>query len=218
VEESGSKLNFWNAILIGIVTVVAALVAWRASVAGDASGDADYDGLRSVVNMQESTTLGTVEAYAHAQAYANYRRYAESAATLEEQLEETPGNVELQKRLKETEVLVDSKLSMFPNKLIERSKEGGGSYNAGREVAQHVASEARTKDTTSEEHFQEAEVARTKTEKLLLGVVILTLSLGCLTLVEALEGAAQRASFGAGLLLALAGTVYSVAMEVTKHG
>jgi len=75
-SEAHDRLLFTNAILIAFITVFAALVAWRASVAGDATGDADYDGLKAVVASEEVHTLATVEALVHAQAYANYRRYS----------------------------------------------------------------------------------------------------------------------------------------------
>ncbi len=220
MAEEEDRLNFWNAILIAVVTVFAALVAWRASVSGDAAGDNDYDGLRSVVNAQEVQTLGTVEAYTHSQAYANYRRYNETATTLGEELEEAQGReaAELTRKLAEAEVLVDAKLKMFPNKFIEReAKSDASSYNVRREIGQYVANQARSRDMQSDEHFKAAEASRTKTERLLMGVVILTLALVCLTLVEALEGAACTAFFGGGVLLTVAGVVFSIMAEVAKY-
>jgi hypothetical protein len=214
------RLNFWNAILIALVTVLAALVAWRASVAGDAAGDNDYDGLRSLVSVQEVQTLGTVEAYVHSQAYANYRRYDETATTLDEELEEASGKeaVDLRRKKREAEVLVDAKLKMFPNKFIERqAKSDQSSYNARREIGQYVANQSRTRDLAPDPHFAAAEAYRTKTERLLLGVVFLTLSLVCLTLVEAFEGGARKASFVLGLLLGLGGMAFSIAMELAKY-
>lgn len=220
MDEEDDKLNFWNAILIAIVTVCAALVAWRASVSADAAGDNDYDGLRSVVNAQEANTLGTVEAFTHAQAYANYRRYDETVNTLNEELEEASGREakDLEKKVKDAEVLVDAKLKMFPNKFMERDgKSGQSRYNTRREVGQYVANLARTRDMLSDEHFQDAERYRTKTEKLLLGVVILSLSMVALTLVETFEGTTRKLSFVVGLVLALGGVGFSIAMELAKY-
>lgn len=218
-DEEEDRLNFWNAILIALVTVFAALVAWRASVSGDAAGDNDYDGLRSVVNVQEVQTLGTVEAYVHAQAYANYRRYDETVNALDEELEDASGREasDLKRKRREAGVLVDAKLKMFPNKFIEReSKSDQSSYNTRREVGQFLANQSRTRDFASETHFKEAEVYRTKTERLLLGVVILSLALVCLTLVESFEGGPRKASFVSGLLLGIAGVAFSLAVELDK--
>lgn len=219
-DDDNDSLTFWNAILIAIVTVVAALVAWRASVSGDAAGDNDYDGLRAVVNVQEVRTLGTVEAYTHAQAYANYRRYDETVNTLEEELEEATGKeaADLARRQSEASVLVDAKLKMFPNKFMERSAQtDANQYNAQREIGEYMANQARTREMAPESYFKDAEAMRAKTEKLLMGVVILSLSLVCLTLVEAFEGGTRKVSFLLGLLLAIAGTAFSVMMEVAKY-
>jgi hypothetical protein len=206
--------------LIAFITVFAALVAWRASVAGDATGDADYDGLKAVVASEEVHTLATVEALVHAQAYANYRRYAGTVDALDEELEVASGSeaADLQRKRREADILVDTKLRMFPNKFIERSNKSGDSiYNTRREVGQYVANKKRTRDLTSEDDFKAAEAYRGKTEKLLWGVVLLTLSLVCFTLVEALEGAAAKMAFGGGLLLGIAGVTYSIAMELAKY-
>ncbi|MBS2036884.1 hypothetical protein JST97_17970 [bacterium] len=219
-DDASDRMDFWNAILIAIVTVCAALVAWRASIAADAAGDNDYDGLRAVVNVEEATTMGTVEAYTHAQAYANYRRYEEMASSLADEEEEASGREasELARKRRDAEVMVDEKLKMFPNKFMERDgKSGQNSYNTRREIGQYVANIGRTKDMQSEEHFQDAERFRTKSEKLLMGVVFLSISLVFLTLVEAFEGGSRKLCFVLGLLLAIGGLGYSVAIEVAKN-
>lgn len=218
--DGDSKLIFANAILIAIITVIAALVAWRASVSDDATGDADYDGLKAVVSAEEVRTLGTVEALTHAQAYANYRRYDETVAAIDYDLESATGKeaADLQRKRREADVLVDAKLRMFPNKYLQRTgKDGESSYDAKREVGQFVSNQARSRDLISDDDFKSAEAYRSKTNKLLFGVLILTVSLVFLTLVEAFEGPIQLASFGIGLLLGLGGIAYSIAMEVAKY-
>lgn len=219
-SEDDDKLGFYNAILIAIITVIAALIAWRASVAGDATGDFDYGGLKAVVAAEEVRTMATVESLVHAQAYASYRRYDETVEALGDEIDESSGArvAELQKQRREADVLLDNKLSMFPNKYIERtSKEGDSSYSTKREVGQYVSNKKRTRDLVPDDDFSSAESYRGKTEKLLWGVVILTVALVMLTLVETLEGAARKACFGMGLLLGVAGTVFSLMMEVAKY-
>ena len=214
-DEATDKLVFLNAILIATFTVLAALVAWRASVAGDATGDYDYDGLRAVVASEEVRTLGTVEALVHAQAFANYRRYDETVAALDEEIEEADPSqaAELKRKRREADVLVEAKLRMFPNAFLERS----GHYDTQREVGQYVANKKRTRDIAPDAHFRAAEAYRGKTERLLWGVVWLTLSLVCFTLVETLEGVARKLAFGSGLLLGLAGAIYAIALEMARY-
>lgn len=219
-SDSSDKLMFANAVLIALVTVIAALVAWRASVAGDATGDYDYAGLKAVVAAEEVRTLATVEAMTHAQAYANYRRYDETVIAIDDELETATGKtaIDLQRKRREADLLVDAKLRMFPNKFLVRGPGSEGStYNSTREVGQLTANQSRTRDLLCEDDFKSAEAYRTKTEKLLWGVVILTISLVFLTLVEAFEGTIRTVSFGLGLLTGIAGVAYSIAMEVAKY-
>lgn len=217
--DSNSKLMFANAILIAIITVVAALVAWRASVSDDATGDADYDGLKAVVSAEEVRTLATVEALTHAQAYANYRRYDETVAAIDEELVDATGReaADLKRKRRDADVLVDSKLRMFPNKFLVRGKNDESRYDTKREIGQYVSNQARSRDLRSDDDFKSAEGYRGKTNKLLWGVLILTISLVFLTLVETFEGALQMASFGVGLLLGVGGIVFSIMMEVAKY-
>ena len=90
-------------------------------------------------------------------------------------------------------------------------------YDTKREIGQYVSNQARSRDLRSDDDFKSAEGYRGKTNKLLWGVLILTISLVFLTLVETFEGALQMASFGVGLLLGVGGIVFSIMMEVAKY-
>ena len=52
-QEKESPLETIVAVLIALVTVIGAVVVWRASVIEDASGDADFAGLRASINAEE---------------------------------------------------------------------------------------------------------------------------------------------------------------------
>lgn len=213
-QEEKDPIEHWTAILIAIVTVIAAVVAWRASVAADAAGDEDYDGVKAVINIQEVKSLSTVEAYQHAQAYANYRRYAETSADLEEAMKTAPANrkKELGEQKSEADALVDSKLKMFPNKFMDRKDR----YHADSEIGELVANQAKIRDLDPVPHFENAEVQRTKAENLLLGVVFMTLGLVCLTLVETLEGGGRKGMLVLGILLSLGGSLFAFMVEGGK--
>lgn len=213
-QDDKDPIEHWTAILIAIVTVIAAVVAWRASVAADGAGDEDYDGLRAVVNVQEVQTLSTVEANQHAQAYANYRKYDENAWAIGEDLEGATGarRKELEQQKAEAEALVDAKLTMFPQKYMDRTLK----YHTDAEIGELVAAEAKARDLEPEPHFIAAEGLRAKAENLLMGVVIMSLGLVCLTLVESLEGSGRKGMLGVGVLLGIAGAIYSVMVEMGK--
>ncbi|HZY40479.1 MAG TPA: hypothetical protein VFF59_00605, partial [Anaerolineae bacterium] len=72
--DSNDRFTTLVAIMIALVALIGAVVAWRASVAEDASGDADYAGLRAAINVEETRALNASTAYAQYGAYVTYQR------------------------------------------------------------------------------------------------------------------------------------------------
>ena len=81
--ERSQRLETVVAILIAVVTMIGAVVAWRSSVADDGAGDADFAGLRASVRAEETRALNSVDAYENYGAYMNYRRYNEMGNLIE---------------------------------------------------------------------------------------------------------------------------------------
>jgi hypothetical protein len=61
-------------ILTALVTILSAVVAWRAALAGDAAGNADFAGISAALNREESRTLNSSTAYQQYRAYTTYLR------------------------------------------------------------------------------------------------------------------------------------------------
>ena len=80
------KLETIVALSIALITVVGAVIAWRASVAEDGAGDADFAGLKASLNREETRTVNTVNAYEHYSAYTAYWRYTQMGDALGEAL------------------------------------------------------------------------------------------------------------------------------------
>src|SRR3990172_11114606 len=89
-----SRLETIAGILIAVVTVVGAVVAWRASVASDGAGDADFAGLRASVNAEEARAINFVNAYEHYGAYTSYLRYTKLGDAIADDLEDSAGLTE----------------------------------------------------------------------------------------------------------------------------
>jgi hypothetical protein len=207
-DAAERRIEFWNAILIALVTVIAAVVAWRASVAADGAGDADFAGIQAVVNREETETLATVESTEHARAHAAYRRFRQTAEVLDTGSGDVAGKSS--KASAEADALADAKLTLFPNRYMAAD----GTYRVEKEIGQTVSSQGRTTDLEPGGDFTEADQLRAKTEKLLTGVVLLTFSLVMLTLVEAFSGTARRLFFVGGALLGIAATIFSIMTEL----
>ncbi len=200
-EEKDSKINLYNGLLIALLTVIAAVVAWRGSVADDAAGDEDYAGLQATVNAEETRALNYVEAMEHFGAFLNFYRNL----VLSDRLGEEKGQ--------EAADAAAANLGQFPAKFMSRD----GTYSVQRDLGSMWQDAAKIKDMDDAKHFEDSEVFRQKSLKLSLAVVVLTLSLVVLTLVEAFpEGAAQVACMVFGGLIGIAGTVWSVLLELGK--
>ena len=55
--EQNERLGNIIAVLIALATLIGAVVAWRASVAADGAGDADFAGQRATVNLEQTRAL-----------------------------------------------------------------------------------------------------------------------------------------------------------------
>lgn len=208
--EQENRLATLVAILIALATVVGAIVAWRASVAADGAGDADFAGLRATVNLEETRALAAVTAYENYSAFTSYRRYADlgdAIVVAEEQLPAAADSLEPQRINAQNLALANQQL--FPNKFLNRD----GSYALQREVGEIFADAAKEKDLQPAAQYAEADVLRDKSNQLLLAVTILAVALVFYTLVEAVSGRLQYLLVVGGVFCTLAGSVMAIMIE-----
>ena len=86
------KFRTFTASLIAVVTVISALVTWRAAVAAQSASDADFLGLVATVNAEEAEVLSTIKVAEHYQAFLTYTRYNELGNKLYDALQGNPTN------------------------------------------------------------------------------------------------------------------------------
>lgn len=211
-KEESSPLETFTAILLALVTVIGAVVAWRASVAADGAGDADFAGLRAAVNAEETRALNAVNAYEHYGAFTAYQRYNALGDLLAE-AETTASDDELdvlESQRADMHDLALANQSLFPNKFLNRD---GTQYFLQRELGELWADAAKEKDLNPGPQFVEADQLREKSNRLLLAVTILGLSLVFFTLVEPASARLQYVMLGLGGLAALVGIAVAVFVE-----
>lgn len=210
-EEQENRLAMLVAILIALATLIGAVVAWRASVAADGAGDADFAGLRATVNLEETRALAAVTAYENYSAFMNYRRYGDLGNLLVEdqnQLEEEDAIVLEPERVSAHDLALANQ-QLFPNKFLNRD----GSYALQREVGELFADAAKEKDLQPDSQYAEADKLRDKTNQLLIAVTVLAVALVFYTLVETVGKRSQYLFIGAGLLCTVGGTVMALMVE-----
>lgn len=210
-EEQSDRLATMVAILIALATVIGAVVAWRASVAADGAGDADFAGLRATVNREETRSLAAVTAYENYSAFMNYHRYEVLGNLLvEEQNQvEDEAAAALEPERVNAHDLALANQQLFPNKFLNRD----GSYALQRELGEIFADAAKEKELQPDGQYAEADTLRDKTNQLLIAVTIIAVALVLYTLVETVPGYMQYLLIGAGLLCTLAGSVMAIIVE-----
>ena len=212
-KENGDKLETIVAILIALVVVVAAVVAWRASQVDDAAGDADYDGLRSAVNAEETRALNYVNAYEDLGMYVNYWRQNRLSELLGEEVDQSGGeNAVLQEQIKEVDELATANEGFFETRFLNRD----GTYNVQRQLGEMWADAAKERDLEYTSKFAEADKLRSRTRQFLLVLLVLSVAPVFFSLVESVSGRARQIMIGLGSLFAVAGVVMWIALELTK--
>jgi hypothetical protein len=213
-DTSDNRLETFVAVLIALVTVIGAVVAWRASVADDGAGDADFAGLKASLNAEETRALNAVNAFEHYGAYTTYWRYNALGAALEGEVEAADDAAfeALDRQRAEAYDLADANQDLFPNRFLNRD----GTYSVARETGEAWADAAREKDLYPDPQYAEADKLRTKSNQLLATITLMGLGLVAFTLVETVEGKLKIAFIALGTLLAAAGTITAVMLELAK--
>jgi hypothetical protein len=207
-----SRLQVWVAILIAVATVIGGLVAWRASVSEDAAGDADFAGLHASMNVNETRALNYVNAYENYGAFVSYWRNKELGNIIAE--EEAGLPEEEAARLEEARAnamdLAQANQQLFSSKFLDRK----GTYNLQRQMGEMWADASREKDLNPDPQFADADKFRSKTNNLLLALLVLTIAPVFFSLVESTENALQKLCVAAGTLFMVAGVVLAVLFEL----
>lgn len=210
-SEPTNRLGLVNALLIALVTLIGAFVAWRASVASDNAGDAALAGLTATLNVQETEALNNTLLYEDYRAYTAYTRYNALGDEIEVDLANVTDETELDILDRQMREAWDAAESFyFPREYLRRD----GSYDTQRQLGEAMAETARQQDLNPEPHFTEADQMQAKSNWLIGVITILAAALLCFTLVESINHSALKYSlFAVGILVMLAGVGLTVKIE-----
>lgn len=209
-SEQTDRLTLINALLIALVTLLGAYVAWRASVAADNAGDASLAGLMATLNVQETLALNNTQHYENYRAYTAYTRYNALGDEIELDLAKaSPDEAEiLDRQMREAWDVAQS--FYFPREYLKRD----GAYDTQRELGEALAETARQRDLNPQPHFAESDQSQTKSNWLIGVITGLAVALLCFTLVESVNKAALKyVLIAAGLLITVGGMAATFAIE-----
>lgn len=208
LHEEGDRFQTAMAIMIAIVTLVGAVLAWRAAVANVNAGDADFAGLNATLNAEETLTLTNNTFYRHYRAYTSFSGNDVFGGKLDgvprsEMLRSNAQSAAATDRL------------FFPHRYLNRD----GSYAAERQIGEAWAEASQVRDLTPAPHFAEADQARLKTNWLVGIFMGLAVSLLFFTLAEGLHPERHRLRWvmaaGGGaflLIIVVAGVIIEVVL------
>lgn len=208
------KFKTFTASMIAVVTVVSALVTWRAAMAAQSAGDAIFDGLVASVNAEEAAVLSTIKVAEHYQAYLGYTRYNELGNKLYDALQDNPKDeAQLEQQKSDSWGIAYGLQSMFfPSRYLLPD----GSYDSERELDELLADEQRARDTRSDLHFAEGDLLRRKSNLLVNMLIPLGIAFWFFTLAQILDHKVRYlfAAVGGFLLLvsAFAALIIEIAM------
>jgi hypothetical protein len=192
----------FTASMIAIVTVISALVAWRAAAASQNAGDADFRGLVATVNAEEAAVLSTIKVTEHYQAFLSYTRYNELGYKLYDALQSKPADADALEQQKSDSwgIAYGLQSLFFPSRYLRPD----GTYDSQREMDELLADEQRSRDTRAETHFEEGDSLRRKSNLLVQMLILLGVAFWFFTLAQIVEHKINILfAFAGGFLLAV---------------
>ena len=212
-QRQGTPLDTAISILISIVAIACALVAWRASLAGFVG--ADNAAIRATMNAELTQFLNTATMYRHYRAYSNYVYQHELEQTLEQDLADaaSTSSVSLDEQLAGARNMATINQLFFPSRYINRD----GIYNIERELGEGWAETAQKLDLNPEPHLERAEQRRIKSLVLKGILIVKALALMCLNMAKILHPSRSFLRYtmiSGGTLLLIAGIVSVVVIEI----
>jgi hypothetical protein len=202
VLMKSERFKTFTASMIAIVTVLSALTTWRAAVASQDAGQADFTGLVATVNTEEAQVLNAIKVSEHYQAFLIYTRYNELGNKLYDALQANPANADELERQKSDSwgIAFGVQSVFFPSRYLRPD----GTYDSQRELDEAWADAQRSRDTRADLHFSEADTLRRKANLLVLMLILLGVSFWFFTLAQIIDHAVKYLfAFGGGFLVAV---------------
>jgi len=191
------------AILIALVTVSGAIVAWRIAVATSEAGSADTTGLLAAVDKEDATTEATIYAIGHQTAYAAFLR----DDSLANALYTLGGN--FTDAANALEAAANRTLDYIPRAYLDRNL----NFKVQRDIGENVAESTVRKDINAQPHFDAADAARARAQWLLFVLLWLGFALLLLTLADAIRNPLRYLFLLGGMSIYILGTLAATLIE-----
>jgi hypothetical protein len=201
-------------ILTALVTILSAVVAWRAAIASDAAGNADFAGIGAALSREESRTLNSSTAYQQYRAFTTYMRNNALGNTLADALDTVPDDqrsaVDHERASSLDQTLVDD--YFFETRFLNAA----GQYAVQRQLSEAEAEDAQKKDIDPDPHFALADLLRSKSNLMVGMLIVMACSLWFYTLASEIKHSVRYPLALIGLICMLVGVVGTFTIEVLR--
>ncbi len=212
-SENSDRVSHLIAVLIAIVSVFAAIGAWRVAVATSAAGNADADGLLATVDRENALTGATMTVYGRMFAYSRAVMNDAIASALQPIADNT-SDASLKARLEEeraSRIAGANQLRFsIPQQYLDRNQK----YDLERDIGETTADLTLERDTFPNPHFELADLYRGKALWLLMFVVFLSVSFVLLTLADAIKNPLRYAFLALAILVFVLSVLGGILVEV----
>lgn len=202
-------------ILTALVTIISAMIAWRAALASDAAGNADFAGMGAALNREEARILSSATTYQQYRAFTNYLRNNEIGNEINAAIDTAPEDqrdaLASQRRSSWDQITIDS--NFFSTRYL-RSDSEGETYDTERQLGESAANAAQQKDVDPDSHFNLADRLRAKSNLLVGMLIIMAGALWFYTMAGEIKHGIRYLIAFLGLLCMLVGVIGTIVIEV----
>jgi hypothetical protein len=204
VEARTSRYSTFISIMLAVVSVIGAIVAWRVSVALSNAGSADTAGLLAEMDKADVEIAATISVIGHETVYAAFmtnKAIADGFYALGDNytyLAYAFHNA------------ANDVLNFIPRNYLDRDEK----FDYQRDLGETIANSELSRDTNAQPYFNASDNARLKGQWLLIDLIGLGVSLLCLTLADAIQNFTRHLFLGLGLFTLLAGSMAVILIEL----
>jgi hypothetical protein len=213
-EEKGGCFQPVVAILIALVALVGAVLAWRVSVANSQASDADVVALVSVVDVEQTLAANQASLYNDLDRYVAYVIHDTYADRLREDMDRYPSDDPKGTALYYESLIHSDEASVIFGQLSRDYLRADGSYDQQGFLDTAWLNSTHDKDLRPEPYFAQAAAARHKAEKLVGLMVILSMPLFLYTLSEIIKHPIRYMVAGVASLIFFVVIVGAIIVEV----
>jgi len=206
-REHHDRLALFAAIMMTVVSLVAAFVAYQASGRSTDALVADRKGQTATRNVQQTLSLNSALLTRHYRAYTDYAVQQKLQTLLVQELQAAP-SAGLTQALADAVNLAATDEVFFPSRYLNRD----GSYAVQRELAEAWAQADQTLDLDPAPHFAEANKQLAKRKWLVSLFIAVPAALLCLSLSQSLHPERRVLRIG---LAVMGATFFAVTLVAT---